>query len=368
MGPSSLPPDRAAAHERARQAVLDSYRLSETGAEQAFDEIVRLVTRLCGAPASTLSLIDRDRQWFKASIGTDCSSTPRLLSICDYTIRSSSPLVIEDVARDPRFTRLPVRIGGEPVRFYAGVPVHGHGGHVLGTLTAMDVRPRALEEDQLDSLQILARQCERLLELRWFGLEQRRLADERASTLRKAERAQEYLRQEMEQIVETARLDPLTGLLNRAALSQLRGDPAALARLDAGTYCLIVLDIDHFKQINDAHGHREGDRALRAVGEVVEASVRHDDVAVRFGGEEFLLILPQTTLEAALEVAERIRAGVAAMDLPFPVTVSAGVAAGDPAGPLPEVVFEAADRALYQAKQGGRDRVVVADGVAGVNG
>ena len=363
-----MPGGRVPGHERARQAALDSYRLSDTGAEQAFDEIVRLVTRLCDVPASTLSLIDRDQQWFKAAVGVDRWRTPRELSICDHTIRSSAPLVIGDVGRDPRFAALPVRLDGRPVRFYAGVPVRGHGGHVLGTLTVLDATPRSIEAEQLDSLEILARQCERLLELRWFGLEQRRLAEERARTLQKAERAHEYLQQELSQITESARLDPLTGLLNRAALQQLRGDPDALARLDAGTYCLVVLDIDHFKKINDTHGHREGDRALRAVGEVVEASVRHDDVAVRFGGEEFLLVLPQTRIEEALEVTERIRTAVAGLDLPFTVTVSAGVAAGDPLISLPEAVFEAADRALYRAKQEGRDRVVAAGVVTGLAG
>lgn len=360
MDPLFPKSDPTRAHELTRQAVLDSYRLSDTGAEQAFDEIVRLVVRLWAAPASTLSLIDRDRQWFKAGIGVDCESTPRRLSICDYTIRVASPTVIEDVAKDPRFADLPVRIGGEPVRFYAGVPVRGWGGHAIGTLCAMDVRPRVPDAEELDSLQILARQTERLLELRWFGLEQRRLADERARTLHQAEAAHQYLRQEMDQLLESARLDPLTGLLNRAALRQLRGDPAALARLDAGPYCLVVLDIDHFKQINDAHGHLEGDRALHAVGQVVETSVRSDDVAVRFGGEEFLLILPDTSVDAAVDVAERIRAAVANLELGFPLTVSAGVAAGNPALSVPEAVFEAADRALYQAKEAGRDRVVVA--------
>ena len=361
MALPSLQPEPPAEHERARQAALDSYQLSGTGAEQAFDDIVRLVTRLCDTPASTMALIDRDQQWFKAGIGVDCDSTPRRLSICDYTIRSPDPLVIEDVAQDPRFVELPVRIGGQPVRFYAGVPVLGHDGHALGTLCAMDVRPRVLSDVQLDSLRILARQTEHLLELRWFGLEQGRLADARARTLQKAEVAHQYLQQEMAQLVETARLDPLTGLLNRVALRQLRGDPAALARLDAGPYCLVVLDVDRFKQINDAHGHLEGDRALRAVAKVVEASVRHDDVAVRFGGEEFLLVLPGTTREAAVEVTERVRTAVARLELGFPVTVSAGIAEGNPESDQPEVVFKAADYALYRAKETGRDRVVVAD-------
>src|SRR5699024_6573599 len=135
----------------------------------------------------------------------------------------------------------------------------------------MDVRPRTLSDAQMDSLRILARQTEHLLELRWYGLQQRRIAGKHAWKLHKAEVAQRHLQQEMAELARSARLDPLTGLLNRAGLQELRGDAAALARLDAGPYCLLVLDIDHFKQINDTHGHREGDRALRAVADVVEA-------------------------------------------------------------------------------------------------
>lgn len=360
----SAPGGPAPAGEVARQAALDAYRLFDTGPEPAFDDIVRLVTRVCDVPGAVLSLIDRDLQRFKARVGIDCDSTPRRVSICDHTIRTpGAPLVIPDVARDPRFADLTLRIGGEPVRFYAGFPVLGRDGHALGALCAMDVRPRMLADEQLDSLRILARQTQHLLELRCFARDQRRLAEERASTLRKAEASRHYLQEEMAQILASARMDPLTGLLNRAALQQLRSDPDALRRLDAGPYCLVVLDIDHFKRINDTHGHREGDRALRAVGEVVEASIRHDDVAVRFGGEEFLLVLPETGVEAAVEVAERIRAAVARLELPFSptLTVSAGVATGDPAQGPPETVFERADRALYLAKEGGRDRVVVAD-------
>ena len=123
----------------------------------------------------------------------------------------------------------------------------------------------------------------------------------------------------------------------------------------------MLLDIDHFKQVNDRHGHLLGDNALRQAAAAVAAAIRADDVAVRFGGEEFLVVLPSTSLASAAEIAERIRQSVALLALPFTLTLSAGVAAGDPSRDLPEEVFQRADQALYRAKAGGRDRVVVDD-------
>jgi diguanylate cyclase (GGDEF)-like protein len=124
---------------------------------------------------------------------------------------------------------------------------------------------------------------------------------------------------------------------------------------------LAVLDIDHFKQINDRHGHLFGDRALCAVADAISRAVRSTDVAVRYGGEEFLVVLPNTRLDAASEIAERIRQQVKALPLPVPITVSVGIADGDASRDQPEAVFERADQALYRAKNSGRDRVIADD-------
>jgi len=350
------------ADEARRQAALDRYDLFDTGAEQPFDDIARLASTLCDTPAAVVSLIDRDRQRFKARIGIGVSETPRSLAICDHAIRDPERvLVIPDIARDPRFSSLDLRLGDKPLRFYAGVPLRSPDGYGLGTVSVVDVRPRQLDPGQIEGLQILARQTEHLLELRCYAREQRRLVDERDAMLLALEASRADLQQRHDEIEYTARHDPLTGLLNRGALAKLRVDPQALARLNRGPYCVVVVDIDRFKQINDVHGHLLGDRALQAVAAAVAASIREGDVAVRFGGEEFLLILPGTRATGAVEVAERVRRKVVESGLPFRVTVSAGVAMGEPERDVPEQVFERADQALYRAKAGGRDRVVVDD-------
>ena len=252
-----------------------------------------------------------------------------------------------------------MRIGQAPLRFYAGMPLLSPDGYPLGVLCVMDVKPRQLTAQQRAGLKVLARQTQHLFELRRYALEQRRLLSEREAFTQRLEHARAELEQRHEKLQQSAGRDQLTGLLNRTALAQLRESPKAMQKLESAAYSLALLDVDHFKQVNDRHGHLLGDRALRAVADAVRASVREGDIAVRYGGEEFLIVLPGTGLSGAYEVAHRVRERVAAASLPFALTVSVGIAAGDPLRDRPEQVFDRADQALYQAKANGRDRVVV---------
>ncbi len=170
-----------------------------------------------------------------------------------------------------------------------------------------------------------------------------------------------------------ARIDALTGLKNRIALDDSLA--AALSAYDrAGApMSLMMIDVDHFKQINDSRGHGVGDEVLRRLGEVIGATCRPHDAAARFGGDEFAVIFGQTGGEQAVQAAERLlgeigRAGIEASGTDRRVTVSAGlVRAEDLDGtPVAEEVLKAADAALYRAKADGRDRLVVSRG--GVRG
>jgi diguanylate cyclase (GGDEF)-like protein len=159
--------------------------------------------------------------------------------------------------------------------------------------------------------------------------------------------------------------DPLTGLLNRRAFTDFA---QRMARRRAGLrdpMGLLVLDLDHFKQVNDQHGHDVGDRMLRAFAEASEDSVRPTDQLFRMGGEEFCFVLPATTLEEAIDVAERIRrafeaVAVATTGGSAATSVSIGIAATSFAIDI-EVLLAAADAAMYEAKSRGRNRVVVAE-------
>ncbi len=166
-------------------------------------------------------------------------------------------------------------------------------------------------------------------------------------------------------IEEIAIRDELTGAYNRRFLMETLGREAARAARLSKPLGLCLFDLDHFKRINDSYGHAAGDAVLRRFTEIARTGLRGVDVLGRQGGEEFVLVLPDTDLEGALACAERIRANVEREDfprLPAPhrVTVSAGVACAT-RPETPDTLLARADRGLYAAKRGGRNRVVAMD-------
>lgn len=180
---------------------------------------------------------------------------------------------------------------------------------------------------------------------------------------------------------ELARLactDPLTQLRNRLSLSDDLAEFHARSQRNGHSYSLAMCDVDFFKAYNDTHGHQAGDEALRQVATTLTTQARQGDRVYRYGGEEFLLVLPDQALSPAAQAAERIRRAVESLDIPHPdgtragvITISAGVAACDHARDgTGEDVLKAADAALYDAKSHGRNRVALATarGPAGLPG
>jgi len=157
--------------------------------------------------------------------------------------------------------------------------------------------------------------------------------------------------------------DTLTGLLNRRALYPLLLREAHRLRRGGEGYALLMIDIDHFKRVNDNHGHAAGDAALVSIAQILRGVGRELDQVARLGGEEFCLLLPGTDRDGALHLGQRVRDAVAQAawhGLQHPLTVSVGVAAALDADEAPDSVMARADAALYRAKAEGRDRVVMA--------
>ncbi|HVT83374.1 MAG TPA: diguanylate cyclase, partial [Phycisphaerae bacterium] len=157
-----------------------------------------------------------------------------------------------------------------------------------------------------------------------------------------------------------AMIDGLTGLWNRTYLDARLSSELAASRRAGSPLACIMADVDRFKSINDTYGHSFGDEVLRAVAHAIGVNCRAEDVVCRYGGEEFSILLPNTNLEAAAEVAERLRRAVESLELVHnnarvPVTCSFGVA--HPASHVPPSIVELADQALYKAKHAGRNRV-----------
>lgn len=193
-----LPPDEAL-----RQQALDDMALVDTPAEHYLDALVELARETFGVKTVLISLIDHDRQWFKARIGLDAEQTPRDLSFCGHAILASEPLMVTDASRDPRFHDNPLVTGPPFIRFYAGEPLHASNGQAIGTLCLIDPSPRLLdlrEGRQLNRLSILA---EGYLQLRSLTEHTR------------------FLRQEIDREQRKSLLDPLTQLWNRAGFHAL---------------------------------------------------------------------------------------------------------------------------------------------------
>lgn len=165
-------------------------------------------------------------------------------------------------------------------------------------------------------------------------------------------------------MTEMARTDPLTGLTNRRRMEERLHDEAERHRAHGTSFSVVLADVDHFKEINDRHGHDAGDRLLARVGRLLTQGLRADDVVARWGGEEFLLLLPGADQGVAEEVARRLRAAAEAQladveGVTGPMTLTFGVASFGPAATI-ESCLKAADEALYRGKAEGRNRVVVA--------
>jgi diguanylate cyclase (GGDEF)-like protein len=173
----------------------------------------------------------------------------------------------------------------------------------------------------------------------------------------------ERLREGREQLQALAVTDPLTGIANRRYLMERMKEEARRSNRSGKSFAILMVDVDHFKKFNDMHGHVAGDEALKAVASVLELETRDVDYVARYGGEEFLVLLSDTDIDGAVMAAERIAQGlveceVAVGEKSVTLTVSAGAAEFPRHGDSPESVVEAADAALYQAKERGRDQVV----------
>ncbi|MBX3234065.1 MAG: diguanylate cyclase [Labilithrix sp.] len=176
---------------------------------------------------------------------------------------------------------------------------------------------------------------------------------------------QRELRNKLRVAIEYSALDALTGLYNRRYFERRLREESAHARRHKRPFSLVIVDIDHFKLVNDTYGHEDGDKVLRHVAELISGSLREDDIACRYGGEEFVLLLRATAGPAARVVANRLRASVTAKGIALGekneerhISFSGGVAAADERNNFDcEAILDRADKALYRAKRGGRNRV-----------
>jgi diguanylate cyclase (GGDEF)-like protein len=263
-----------------------------------------------------------------------------------------------------------IRLGGKPTRCYVGVPMLIHG-DVIGVISMQTRAAHSYTPAHIRLLELIAIQAALAIENSRLYLK----AQEELEMRRRTQNSLEITNQELhiqlaqvetlqEKLREQVLRDPLTGLHNRRYLDEHLPKMLDNAQTHGKRFCVMMLDIDHFKQFNDTHSHLAGDLLLQSLAKLMREHVRPTDITCRFGGEEFILVLPEASLEIAAHRAEELRELFAQGKITFQgqslgTTISLGVAGYPEHGSTAEELVMCADKAMYLAKQGGRNRVVV---------
>jgi diguanylate cyclase (GGDEF)-like protein len=329
-------------NEARRLAAIRRLGLVGTPAEERFDRITRLARTTFRVPVALIDLVDDTSVWAKSAQGLDFVHGDRVTSYCQYGAIHDGVCYIPDSLLDSRVSGLPA---ASRFRFYAGQPVLFDGERVA-VLCIVDYVPRALTAEELCALADLAAMVESEFQREAMSATQLELAAEN------------------EALAQRALVDPLTRLWNRGAIAEIADRELETARAASAPLAVILLDIDHFKLVNDTYGHPGGDEVLRRVSERIRQSVRPADAVGRWGGEEFLVVLPGCGAADIHAAAERIRNSVAetAIDLDgvaVSVTVSLGATFAAEGEHAVSLLVRTADDGLYAAKTSGRNRACV---------
>ncbi|GAB1595176.1 GAF domain-containing protein [Lysobacter claricitrinus] len=297
--------------ERQRQRDLDTYRIVDSLPEAAYDDIVRLAARLCDAPVATMSLIDRDRQWFKSRIGIESTETSRDVAFCDHAVREPELLLeVPDATADPRFANNPDVTGGLGIRFYAGMPLVTPNGTAVGTVCVIDHKPRHLDASQREALAALARITMNLLESRRQLLEAQRAV-----------------------------------ALQVPANADAHEAPAPAA---STPYSVAIVELQGYSSVVAQRGHRAVEQTLQQCSHALERLLEPGEALNRVSGApELVLTLNGEVTPERLRAIERVGNTSAAM-LGTDAIAVAATSASSSENPLE--VFQRADEELSLRK------------------
>src|SRR5665648_1033771 len=325
---------------------LSAALLSTLDERELFTQVAALLKEIVDYDAMEIRLVDEEAREMYCGYASDENAEQMLAfrmsldeGVSGWVARHNQAQLVNDMAHDSRVAQVPGTEEEEPQASII-VPLNVRG-KVTGVLCLDRMDGRLFEKHELEPAMLFANMAA--------------IAIQNARTYEEMERQ--------------AISDGLTGLHNYRHFHETLKAEVRRAERYGETFCLLMMDLDHFKSVNDTIGHQKGDEVLRAVSDVLRACSRESDYLARYGGEEFVIILPRTALEEARTLAERIRASVAAIDIGHDtvrVTMSIGVAAFPESAVDSDGVLGAADAALLLAKSYGRDRVCLyTEGQAG---
>jgi diguanylate cyclase (GGDEF)-like protein len=304
--------------------------------QRIYDNFIKELKRIVDVDWAAIAVIEEEEAYFMA-ISTEIGSPwkvgerqPLKGSATEWVMMHAKPIVDPDLSAEMRFTSGKYHFQ-HGIRSVAYLPLI-ISNQVIGTLIVASRKADAYSSRQVKLLEQLASQIA--------------MPIENARLYAKTERL--------------ARVDSLTGLLNRRSLDETLPSEIGRHSRYGGVFSVIILDLDSFKSLNDNYGHLAGDELLRQIGVIMKNAIRESDQAFRYGGDEFAILLPQTGVESALKVAERIRQQTfARIEIgSIPISVSLGLASWPADGVSPNEVIAAADAALYKAKRTGGNRSV----------
>lgn len=267
-----------------REDAITRLGLFERTGDPGLASLCRLAAYVCGADAAAVHIVDNQLQRRIAGENAPLGNHSRADSMCRLVVDSEQRIVCADATADPRFGYSSFVSGPAPVRFYLSVPLRSTDGVVLGTLCAFDTRPAAITDEQLARFEDVADQVVAQIELQRIAVD----------------------------LGHRACQDPLTGVANRIVLADRLSAAFARRQRHGGQTVLAVIDINHFKAINDEWGHSAGDEVLVQVARRLTESIRAEDTVARVGGDEFVILAEVEDLtEFAHELTERIARALA---------------------------------------------------------
>ncbi len=330
--------------EASRNEAVECLCLLDTPAEERFDRVTRLATRVFQAPIAMVTLIHGQRQWFKSAQGHLLTETPRNESFCQYTIMGRKPLVVTDPLDDPRFSELPaVRHLG--VRFYAGVPLKDSTGKSVGTLCVLDVQPRQFSREDLHTLRDLGRCLES--ELRLEGLQA----------------AEQEMMKKMIAQQRLAATDPVTrGWSVEQTLKLLRKFRTERRHTAASAVAVLEVEVGRVEEVNADFGREAGDLLMRAAANRLRANLQMEMSLGRLPGPRLLVMLLRGGGDSQEQECQALLKQIHRPTLPhpkgsLPIEIFGGYVV-ESSDESDQELLSRAEEALARAREGGRGTLV----------
>lgn len=340
-------------NEKHRLKTLHKLDLLDTPIEHGFEKITRLAQKMFSVPISAITLIDRDRQWFKSAQGLDKRETPRSESFCTHAILSDDITVVPDATKHDIFKDNINVIEDPHIRFYAGCPINIENVNI-GTLCIIDKKPRDFSKHDMDCLRELT------------SFVQDEISNHVATDV--VNRENKLLTGEVTKLQRIAAIDPLTQLWNRLGVKKFFENLQNKTLRNKTSFAIGMVDVDSFKKINDTYGHNAGDLALKAIANGLVNAVRKMDTVGRWGGDEFLILLDTEDQDKIKDIFDRLIKNINDIKIEYnghtiDLTITIGVSICNISNlnrsqNLEEILVKA-DDCLYSGKRAGKIGTVI---------